>query len=485
MRGAAGAAPLFCVGPGARMRWLLAVVVVGLAGCAVAGRPPVSAPPLVEEGELHVYLAPFPHERRQLAFSVREVAAVAEDGTPVPLQVRLPQVAAARLRGERLLATGRLPHGKYLGLRLAAADATLEEDGQATGLRLGAEPGLVSAPFDVPRGQAVVMSLSFDAARSFQDGGELTPAFAGAIPPRAAPGLVGACTSTRENGVTLFDTQTRTVTGVVATGLSPHGVALDAIAGRAWVALGGRDQLEVIDLPRGESAGRLQLRGGDEPRSILLLPDRRTLLVVNFRSQTASFVDALTAQELGRVGVGEDPWSAVQLHGANRAVVVNRRSNSLTVVDLATRQAIATVPTDPEPLFAQPSRDGRRLFVIHAASIYMTEYAVPAMTVTRRIRVGLGASALLVDPRTDLIYVAHAQEGRVEVYDAPSALPIDAFDVPGPVSQLVIDDRQDQLFALMPAGRAVAVVDLVSRRVQAVIDVPGEPFEVHLAAERR
>jgi hypothetical protein len=49
---------------------------------------------------------------------------------------------------------------------------------------------------------------------------------------------------------------------------------------------------------------------------------------------------------------------------------------------------------------------------------------------------------------------------------------------------MAIDDPQDQLFALMPARRAIAVIDLTSRKVLSIIDVSGDPYEVKLAAER-
>ena len=130
------------------------------------------------------------------------------------------------------------------------------------------------------------------------------------------------------------------------------------------------------------------------------------------------------------------------------------------------------------------SRDGKRLYVIHAGSPFMNEYALPGLTMTRRIRVGLGASSIKLDSRTDLLYIGFADLGRIEAYDSFSALPVDAFDVPGWVSNMAIDDPQNQLFALMPALRAVAVLDLTSRRVLAVIDVSGDPYELRLAAER-
>jgi YVTN family beta-propeller protein len=446
----------------------------------------VSEAPLQDEGAVYVYLAPFPAESRTVTFPVKAVTAIGDAGQVMPLQVRLPVVSAAEQgRDQRLLATGRLPRGRYVGLRIATTDAPPSvADAQAAKPADVAEPPRIEVTFEVRPGQAVVVTLAPDRQGQAKVVPGVAPRLTGAVPDRTPPALVGACSNTQTNDVTLFDTWTKAVTAVVPTGRSPYGIALDPGVARAFVALSGQDQLDVVDLSRAEWVSKIPMRGGDEPRAMQMLPDGRTLLVVNFRSQSASFVDAFTTQELTRVPVGLAPWSVVLQRGGNRAFVLNRRSNNMTVIDLSTRQAIATVPTEPEPLYGQVSRDGKRLYVIHAGSPYMNEYALPGTTVSKRIRVGLGATAIKVDSRTDLIYIGYAEVGRLETYDPFSALPVDAFDLPGWVSNMAIDDPQNQLFALMPARRAIAVIDLTSRKVLSVIDVSGEPYEVKLAAER-
>ena len=49
---------------------------------------------------------------------------------------------------------------------------------------------------------------------------------------------------------------------------------------------------------------------------------------------------------------------------------------------------------------------------------------------------------------------------------------------------MAIDDVQNLLFAVMPSRRAIAVVDLTSRKLLSVIESPGEPYEVKLSSER-
>ena len=166
-----------------------------------------------------------------------------------------------------------------------------------------------------------MLDLRLEPPRSPQAGPEFAPRFTSSIPARTPAQLVGACSNTQTNDVTLFDTWTKAVTNVVASGRSPYGLAIDPLVARAWVALAGQDQIDVVDLSRAESASRIPMRGGDEPRAMQMLPDRRTLLVVNFRSQTAAFVDAFSTQELARVPVGNGPWSVTLQRGGNRAFV--------------------------------------------------------------------------------------------------------------------------------------------------------------------
>ena len=142
------------------------------------------------------------------------------------------------------------------------------------------------------------------------------------------------------------------------------------------------------------------------------------------------------------------------------------------------------MPTDPEPLRAQLSRDGTRLYLIARGSAYLTVFQVPEMTVQRTVFVGLGAGALKVDPRTDLVYVGRADEGRIQIFEPFSALPVDSIEVPGPVSWLALDDVENALVAVLPERRQVAFVDVTRKRLVATIDVGAEPFQAALIGER-
>jgi DNA-binding beta-propeller fold protein YncE len=240
----------------------------------------------------------------------------------------------------------------------------------------------------------------------------------------------------------------------------------------------------VLDLSTGEDLARIKLRGGDEPSDLALTPDG-LVLVVNLGSNSLGFVDPASGILLDRLATGLDPWTLRLDRDGRRAYVLHRRTGEITVVDVAGRAVARTVATDPEPLAAQLNRAGTRLYVVHRGSAYMTVLSVPDLTVANRLFVGLGASALEVDPRTDLVYVGHADERRIQVFDPTSLAPIDRIELPAPVSYLLLDRTENALLAVMPSAGAVAFVDLASRRVTGVVDVGADALRVAIPGERR
>lgn len=464
-------------------------VVLGLllvAACHLRAAAPVTLPPLAGDGEVRVYLQPFPADAARLGFSLSAISAVRQDGTSVPLELVTPEVSGATAAVQRLLALGRLPPGPYAGIALELRRATLATESGPADLLLPEEPIRVDVPFRVIERRAIVVRLALARGQALSQEFRFDGAFSGVAlePESSVVQLAGYCSTPALAGLAVFDRRTHQVTGVIPTGRQPLGIALDQRSQRAFVALGGEDQVQEIDLATGEELRRIPLSAGDEPRELALTPDGSLLVTVNPGSDTASFVETASGSVIATVRTGDEPSALLLDRGGRRAYVLNRRSHSITVIDVATRAAVATVSTDPEPLRAQLSRDGTRLYLVAAGSAYLTVFSVPEMTVTRTVFVGLGAGALKVDPRSDLVYVGRADEGRIQVFDPVSALPVDSIAVPGPVSYLALDDVENALVAVVPTLGRLAFVDVTRKRLVGSLDVGGDPFQVALVGER-
>lgn len=462
-----------------------AAVVLAIGGChpRVASVRPAAASP--DEGELLVYLAPLPREADRLVFAVQSLAAVTPDGAAVPLELVHEVVSGGEPRAQRLLARGRLPPGAYAGLELRVRDATLAAGDGPAALLAPAEPARVDVPFAAIPGRPGVVWLDLSYERSVPAGGvAFSPVFAALSPPRPVVERAGYASNPALDRLVVFDKRARLVVGAIATGRRPQGVAVHERTARAYVALAGDDEVEVIDVATGERAGRIRLTPGDEPRDLALTPDGRTLVVVNAGSGTASFLDPLAEAEVARVRTGDEPSAVLLDRGGRRGYVLNRRSGTITVLDLGNRVATATIATEAEPVRAQLDAAGTRLYVVHAASPYMTVVSIPDLAVRARAFVGFAATSVQVDPRTGLVYVALRGEARLRVLDPFSLVQVDQVALPGAVSATAVDAAENVLVAVLAEEGRVAFVDLTSKKVISILDVGHEPYDVAVVRER-
>ena len=464
------------------LRAAAVLLVLALSGCATATRS-ARPGPLEGEGEVWVYLQPLPRQAERLAFSLESVAAARAEGGEVPLGLAAAEHAGREPGRQRLLATGRLPPGSYTGLLVKFRKATLAGESGASSLLVPAEPALLSAPFAVARGQALVLQLTLEPGKAVEKDFAFVPAFAAAVPGRPLPELTGLCSVTGAHALAVFDKRTRMVTGVAPTGREPQGLVLDPRGDRVYVALSGEDQVQALDLVTGAALASIRLQPGDRPREVGLTPDGRTMVVVNYGSNTASFADPGALLELNRVTTGQQPSALLVDRSGRRAYVFNRGSSSITVLDLASRSLAATLATEPEPLRGALNLAGTRMFVVFAGSPYLVAYSLPDLKVASRVHVGMGATGVKVDPRTGLVYVARDQD-RLDAYNPLSFLPVYAIDTPGPATTMAVDEAYNALFAVVPGERSVAVVDLVNRRPLGAMEVADEPYQVAVAGER-
>jgi YVTN family beta-propeller protein len=454
-----------------------AVLALLVAGCQATTRHARQAP-LDREGEVYLYLQPLEGEAERLAFTIESVSVSRNDGAPIPLQLGIEAVEGSRAGGQRLLASGRIPPGAYGGFLLKVKRATLDKDGSVADLLVPREATRIDVPFSLQEGRARVVSLSFQFGASISTGMAFSPAFKAVIPSAAFAQLVGYCSNTAADNLTVFDRRSRQVVGVIPTGRAPMGMALDPVLRLAYVALSDDDQVQVLDIQSGEPLRRISLRAGDRPREVGLSPDGRLLVSVNPGSNTASFVDAAASQELSRVPTGDNPVSLLLDRRGQRAFVFNNGSSSITVLDLANRAVAGTVATEAQPVRGALNAAGTRLFVIHAGSTYMTVLSLPDLAPVARVFVGFGASALRSDPRTDFLYLGKRDDDRIQVFSSQISLPVSRLEVPDWVSDMAIDETQGVLFSLMPSSRSLAATDLASGRMISRMDVGDGPYQV-------
>src|SRR5512145_1319388 len=106
----------------------LAVCALILAACRMPEAPGHQAILPEDRGIVYLYLQPLPQESARLTFELETAAAIAEDGTEVPLDLSVSRFDPEKGKQQRLIASGILPPGSYRGISYKASKAELRTD---------------------------------------------------------------------------------------------------------------------------------------------------------------------------------------------------------------------------------------------------------------------------------------------------------------------------------------------------------------------
>jgi YVTN family beta-propeller protein len=461
---------------------LVVSVCLVLAGCGFS-LPQLRARPEAD-GEVYLYLQPFPQDADRLAFTVGAISALRLDGGEIPLSVSLGEVRGADLKRQRLLAVGFLPPGDYAGFSLRIGNASLKGDAGDSALLVPEVATKIEFQFNVARRQGRVVAMLLKYAQSVDTGFGFSPAFSMFFPDKPPTNLVGLVANSGSNDITVFNKKSLQVYDVILTGRGPAGMALDQRTRRAYVALSGEDGIDVIDVAAGNVSDRIRLYPGDEPRELALTPDGRTLLSANTGSNTVSVIDADSRFEVTRIRVGNGPRSVAIDPTGRRAFAFNTLSNTISVLDIPTRSVITTIGVDSGPVRGQFNRRGDRLYVIQETSPYVIVINPGLLTTTGRFTVRSGVRAVKVDPNTDLVYLGKVRDFFVGLYDPFAFSPVGFVDAGGVIAQMTADGDENNLFMVNPDRKTVLAANLTSRRIVGEIDVGDDPYWVTMMGER-
>jgi YVTN family beta-propeller protein len=461
---------------------LLVALLLASAGCGQKFL--LLKPPLTDEGELYIYLQPMSQDSEKLQFTVSGLEAVKEDGTETPLNLSFTEFNGAALKTQKLLAYGRLAPGNYVGILVKVDKASIKaKDGEAS-LLTPEKPVNIDARFTIVKKEAVLLNANFDYGKSVSESFSFTPGFTFLPPGKTLENLLGYVSNYGADNLTIFNKLSRQVTGVLATGRGPLGLAIDQAGERLYIAASGDDEVEIVDIRAGRIVNRVKLNNGDSPQELVLTPDKRQLLVTDKGSDTVSVIDTSSMAERSRIPVGQAPVAIVMDKAGRRAYVFNNISNTISVIDVANSAVAATIATDSSPIRGDFSPAGDKLYVIQSASPYLTVLDVASLSVTNRIFVGLGLSGIKVDQNTGLIYVAKKDESRVFILDPALLIPLDYMQTASNVSYMAIDDENNNMFLLLPDEKAVQAARITGRQPLPEFDVLESPYFIVMMGER-
>jgi DNA-binding beta-propeller fold protein YncE len=192
-------------------------------------------------------------------------------------------------------------------------------------------------------------------------------------------------------------------------------------------------------------------------------------------------------------GVPWGPYSdhlTIDAHGG-RLFATPQAAHEVAVLDIGTSKVIASIKNIGNPHGVFYSERFNRLFVTDGAAGSVKVFDGSKLALETTIPAP-GADGLAYDPSTRLLYAVHGgddagmQHASLAVIDTASArkigdIPVDAASLEGPV----VDPARHRLYVEMSDSNAVAVVDLIARRVIATWPIGPSRHNMATALDRR
>lgn len=451
---------------------------------ACAPQPSVSVnPPLVNEGEVFLFLQPMGEKAAPITFTLGEVVIQRTDGVSFPLSLSFHElVGVDRIHTQSLLAKARVPAGTYQGLSLTVEEAEIMTEDGPVALQTDQGPLLLPLEMKIAPKKAVSFFLTFHADKSLEAHVLFRPVFSVTTSSQLPLARLGYISMPLANDLFIFHDSSMFFTGVIATGMLPRGMAIDRQRSRLYAAL-EEDAIAVIDMSQQAVIGNIRLRLGDDPQEIALSPDGDSLVSANYGSNTVSIVDPIAMVELGRVVVGSGPSSVAFSQAGNVAYSMDSLANNISVIDPEKMVLSASIHLEESPLKGALNRTDSELYVITANSPNLLVIDLSGAGGTQKIFVGMGARSILVDTRSNFVYVGR-RDGEIAIVDPAIRAYIDTIQLDGPIESMAISDEENFLFVLLGRQHALNKVNLTSKEVMASIDLTGEGYAISLVGAR-
>ncbi len=130
-----------------------------------------------------------------------------------------------------------------------------------------------------------------------------------------------------------------------------------------YVVCQDSDEVRVVDVPSSKVTGSVAV--GHMPRGIALSSDGRQLYVTNAWSDTVSVIDAAALQVVQTLPTGSEPSGVVSDRDGTTLYVANRLTSDVSVIDLKTGQETKRLLAGRGASYLALSPDGKWIYCTH------------------------------------------------------------------------------------------------------------------------
>ena len=235
-----------------------------------------------------------------------------------------------------------------------------------------------------------------------------------------------------------------------------------------------------------------EIKTGRRPRGMEFSPDHKRLYVACGGADRIDVVDVATLMVVDKIGKIPDPETFDLDPSGARLYISNEESAELTVVDLASKKAVDHIKVGLEPEGVLLNHDATVVYVASEGSNLV--HAIDVASGKRTdIPVGTRPRRFALTPDGKQLWVSTELAGQVDVIDTAKNTVIDKIDFlpPGmrkedvsPVA-LAIDRAGKTAFVTLGRANHVGVVDVASRKVTGYILVGHRPWGITFSKDQK
>ncbi len=275
--------------------------------------------------------------------------------------------------------------------------------------------------------------------------------------------------------VTLIDPGSGTKLAEVPVGKGPHEVIASADGRFAWVADSGATTVTLVDLDKRSAVKTLQLK--DCRPHDLALPRSGAPLVITCAPQKALLeIDPRTGEEVKRHALGvEGAWmTAVSRDGA-RAFTANLEGGGMTAIDRKSGR-ITNITTSAGEIGIDVTPDARQVWLANSKTSKVTVFDAKTLEVLGAFETGAESpSRVRFTPDGKRAVMTFGLAKKVGVYAVAMRKAVLWIEIDSGSKVLTISPDGRKAAVSAPDKDAVMILDLVSGKMLAKLDVAGKP----------
>lgn len=473
-----------CVPVRSSFRSTLFVLVLALlfGGCQAttpvrsAGGLAQARPPAEDEALLSLFLHLAGPEPLGLWMELGSVELVAENRVVALTSEPVRFAAGEILRGQRFVARGVAPAGRYTGLRLTVNRAGRVRQDDKVFLAVP-EPVLdlpLPDDFRLEAGESRSLFLAWDEEASVRERAFFAPVLAvlPAQPPLLADLAYVSCPDI--DTVYMIRTDNNRVCGSLAVSGRPTYLAYDRERERLYVLAAAGAAIHVVEAATGRVIDRFTIPMTANPSSLLMSNDGRWGYVLDEEGDHLLRMDLLQGILDKRVRLGYKPRSLIRVESSGQLAISSGFSQEVYFLDpetLATRD-VFSVGKGPDGLLVAEDH----LFVAESGANTVSVFDLRNGQFSKRLNAGLMPRRLVKSDSR--IYVSNHLDGSVSLLTSRQPRVLREIPVGELPLEMAVSTGRKWVYVAEQATASLAVIEQTANRVATRVELGAMPWHV-------